>query len=48
VKTKQGYLRRLLLLAGYEPPLPVTDETLVRVEYDRERLLAMRFLHGGH
>lgn len=48
VKTKQGYLRRLLLLAGHQPPLPVTDQTLVRVEYDRERLLAMRFHDGGH
>jgi DNA-binding NarL/FixJ family response regulator len=48
VKTKQGYLRRLLLLAGYEPPLPVTDETLARIEYDRERLQAMRFANGEH
>jgi len=48
VKTKQGYLRRLLLLAGYEAPLPVTDQTLVRVEYDRERMQARRFANDEH
>lgn len=44
VKTKQGYLRRLLMLAGQEPLLPMTEQTLARVEHDRERLIAMRFV----
>lgn len=42
VKTKHAYLRRLLMLAGREPLLPVTDHTSVRIAYDRARLLAMR------
>ena len=42
VKTKHAYLRRLLMLAGREPLLPVTDQTQVRIDYDRARLLAMR------
>ena len=37
VKTKQAYLRRLLMLAGREPLLPMTEDTRVRVEHDRRR-----------
>lgn len=39
VKTKHSYLRRLLATAGAEPPLNMSDDTLVRLTEDRRHLL---------
>lgn len=35
VRTKHAYLRRLLASAGASPPLPMSDETLARLETDK-------------
>lgn len=42
VKSRQAYLRRLLMLAGQEPLLPMTDHTQTRIEQDRELLRSGR------
>lgn len=42
VKSKHAYLRRLLMLAGHEPLLPMTEQTRSRVIQDRELLQKQR------
>lgn len=34
VRTKHGYMRRIMAYAGQRPPLPMTDQTLQRVVLD--------------
>jgi DNA-binding NarL/FixJ family response regulator len=38
VKSKHGYLRRLLTVAGESPPLPMTDHTRERMLSDRRHI----------
>jgi DNA-binding NarL/FixJ family response regulator len=42
VKTKQAYLRRLLMLAGHPPLLPVTEATMSWIRLDNGKLLPVR------
>lgn len=42
VKTKQSYLRRLLMLAGHPPLLPVTEATMSWVRQGSGKLLPVR------
>lgn len=42
VKTRQAYLRRLLMLAGHDPLLPVTEASMSWVRLDDGKLLPVR------